>query len=585
LSISVFQEKIIKGGCGKFVLFFCGAAMVFGMAFSSCNKAGRLTATDIKGEKLKTFATVGGVELPVSMAEEYIDAQKKNSQFAQLPPDVLEGFPPDYQMQPIAGGVTQAIQIAEVYEIAKKMGYNSDDDNSVRKALHFENEAEFIANILDRGKKAGQLKENATVKDLEELAKPELQGRTLKDVFTEQQTQLNSTLKDPQKRISVVLSGGQQFMLDKLSAGINPTDDEVKKGFENYEVKRVFVKVPGAVDDAAAKVKIDKAYAELKANKSFEQVVDAYSDDTNPDPKKKKSENVMKLSEDMIEKYPDFKTVLKLQPGTYSEPEKIADGYAILKFIQKKIDVPKDFEAKKAQYKGQNISQQIQKKFKAELDKIEKEIKPVFEIKAYEAAYRYQKAMALPAGAAQEAELRAIHDLAKGITQADVRPEIAAMLQVMTIQHIYDQPGADKAKLKGERISALENYLTYTNNWSYRKDVIDSYKEKGDKTKAFDQVMIALEKNTKFDGQAQTTFSDISAKFLEIQKAGLVSADQETQYRAKQKQWQDDKAKYDKEAADLKKQQEEDAKKSAEEAKKAKGSSSLTPPPSKAPGK
>ena len=102
MSISVFQEKIIKGGCGKFVLIFVGAAMVFGMAFSNCSGAQKLAATDIKGEKLKTFATVGDVELPNSMVDLAIENQKKNSQLSQLPPEMLEGLPPDYQLQPIA---------------------------------------------------------------------------------------------------------------------------------------------------------------------------------------------------------------------------------------------------------------------------------------------------------------------------------------------------------------------------------------------------------------------------------------------------------------------------------------------------
>ena len=275
--------------------------MVFGMAFSNCSGAQKLTATDIKGEKLKTFATVGDVELPNSMVDLAIENQKKNSQLSQLPPEMLEGLPPDYQLQPIAGGISQTVQLAEVYEIAKGMGYKSDDD-SVKQALHFTSEADFMANILDRGKKSGELKENATLKDLEELVKPQLQGRTLKDVFTEQQTELNSALKDPQKQLGVRLSGAQQFVIDKLSAGVNPTDDEVKKGFENYEIKRILAKSTGAATDAAAKTKIDKAYADLKATKGFDEVMDMYTDDPGPDPKKKKSENVIKLGLDQIEK-------------------------------------------------------------------------------------------------------------------------------------------------------------------------------------------------------------------------------------------------------------------------------------------
>jgi len=584
LSISVFQEKIIKGGCGKFVLIFCGAAMVFGMAFSNCSRAQKLSATDIKGEKLKTFATVGDVELPNSMVDLAIENQKKNSQLSQLPPEMLEGLPPDYQLQPIAGGISQTVQLAEVYEIAKGMGYKSDDD-SVKQALHFTSEADFMANILDRGKKSGELKENATLKDLEELVKPQLQGRTLKDVFTEQQTELNAALKDPQKQLGVRLSGAQQFVIDKLSAGVNPTDDEVKKGFENYEIKRILAKSTGAATDAAAKTKIDKAYADLKANKGFDEVMDMYTDDPGPDPKKKKSENVIKLGLDQVEKIPDFKSILKLQPGAYSEVEKVTEGYSIVKYVGKKVDIPKDYEAKKNQYKQQKVSQDIQKKFKEELDKVEKKITPKFESKAYEAAYRYQKAMATPAGPAQEQEFKAIFDLAKGVESNDDKPEIAAMVRLATIQHLYDAPGADKNKLKDDRISAIENYLGFANSWAYRKEVIDSYKEKGDKTKAFEQLLIALEKNVRFDSQAQTTFSDISAKFLELQKAGLVTTEQEAQYRAKQKLWQEDKAKYDAEEAKLKKQKEEEDKKAAEEAKKSKGSTLTPPPPTKAPGK
>ena len=306
--------------------------------------------------------------------------------------------------------------------------------------------------------------------------------------------------------------------------------------------------------------------------------MDTSSEETPSDPKKKKSENVLNLSQDMVEKLPDFKAVLTLQPGTYSEPQKVTEGYAIIKYVGKKVDIPKDFEAKKAQYKQQNISQQVTKKFKAEMDKIEKEVKPNFEVKAYEAAYRYQKAMALTAGPAQETEFKAIFDLAKGVASTDDKPDVAAMLEVITIQHLYDQPGADKNKLKADRIAALENYLTFNDSWAYRKEVIDSYKEKGDKAKAFDQLTTALDKNTKFDAQGQTTFSDISAKFLELKTAGLVSADQEKQFRSKQEQWQSDKKKYDDQVAADKKLKDEEDKKAAAEAKKNAPAPSATSP-------
>ena len=515
------------------------------------------------------------------MVEKNIDALNQNSQY---PPDMLAMLPIEYRIKPIIDGVAQTIQSADVYEIAKRQGFKQDDD-SVKKALHLGTQTDFETSHLDQAIKMGQLKPNATVKDLEDFAKPQLQGKTLKEVFTSQSSEVDAGLKDQQKRMSIVLISAQYYVVEKFQKDINPTDDEVKKGFESYELKRVLLKSTGPATDAAAKSKADKAYADLKANKSFESVMDASSEDTPLDPKKKKSESVLPFTQDQIESIPDFKIVLKMQPGSYSEPQKVTEGYAIIKYVGKKVDIPKDYDTKKSQYRQQNISGKLQKKFKEELDKVEKDLKPAFEIKAYEAVYRFQKASILPAGPAQDQEFRAIFDLAKGVTSGDDKPEVAASMAVIAIQHLYDQPTADKPKLRGDRIAALENYLTYSDSWPYRKDVIDWYKEKGDKTKAYEELMMALAKNSKFDEPAQRTFSDISAKFLEIKTAGLVTADQEKKFRTDQEQWGIDKKKYDDEQALLKKQKDEDdkkakadAKKAADEAKK-NPSKSPTPPP------
>ncbi len=565
MSISSFQEKFIKGGCGKFVLLFCGGAMVIGMAFSNCNRASKVSATDIKGNKERVFATVGDVEIPVSMVETEIDRANSNS---QIPPDVLASLPPEYRLQGISSGVFQTVQAGEVYEVAKRQGFKNDDD-FLMKTLHYTSQTDFENYLLSRAKKGGQLKESATIKDFEELVKSDLKGKTLKDAYADQVKEVNSALKDGKKRMEILLYAAQFFVADKFQQGINPTDEEVKKGFETYEIKRILSKTTGPSGDAAAKAKADKAYAELKAGKSFEDVMDAYTDDMQRDPKKKKSENVLNLSQTQVESLPDFKTVLKLQPGTFSEPEKVTEGYEILKYVGKKVDIPKDYEAKKSQYRQQNISQQVQKLFKAEIEKVEKDIKPTFEVKSYEAAYRYQKAMAMTPGPAQEQEFRAIFDLAKSVTSSEEKPEIAAMVQIITIQHLYDQPTADKPKLKADRIGALENYIGFTENWAYRKEVIDAYKEKGDKTKTFDLLLTGLEKNYKFDGTGQSTFGDMSAKFTEIKTAGLVSAEQEKQFRTKQDQWTKDKKQYDLDQERLKKEKAEDDKKQAEAAKKA----------------
>lgn len=518
---------------------------------------------DLQGNKARPFVTVGDVELPIDMVDKALEAQMSQS---QLPPGIMDSLPPEYKLQMIAQAVSSSVQSAEMFEVAKRQGF-SNDDESIKKAFHLNSEAEFRNYAITSLRKAGQLKENSTDKDFDELVKKEAQGKTISDIYKSQLTEFDSTLKDNQKKMQLVLAASQRYAMEKLQAGINPTDDEVKKSFETYEIKRVVARVTDKVTADQAKVKIDKAYADLKAGKSFEEVMDAYTDDVAQD-KKKKSESVMNLNQDTIDQNPDYKVIQKLQAGSYSEPEKVAEGYVIYKYAGKKMTLPKDYDANKALYKGQYISVQTSKKFKEELDKVEKDIKPNFEIKAYEAVFQFQKAMMAPIGPEQDKALQTAYETAKGVEKSADKADIAAMVEVAAMDKMYNQPTADKPKLKEARIAALEKYLGFFDNWTYRKEVIDNYKELKNGDKAFDQILISMDKNTKYDQMAQNTFSDISSKFLELKQAGLVKPDQEKTFREKQEKWQSEKKQYEAEEAKMKAQAEADKKKAEAEAKK-----------------
>lgn len=537
--------------------------MALSVVFMNCSRAQRLGTTDVQGNPEKVFATYGDVSLPVSLVDAAVDEQ-----LAKLPPEILTAMP-EYRMQVIAGGITQAISGAQIYELAKRQGFNN-DDASVKKTFHLTSEQDFRAYATDVLRKAGQLKPNSTDKDLDDLIKTQAQGKTLSQLYTEKSAEVDKNLKDGQKRLEVVLSAGQQYLKEKFEQGINPSDDEIKKQFEKINVKRIIVKTDAKVTPEQAKVKADKAYADLKAGKSFEDVMDAYSEDTPMQGNKKKSENKIPLDQASIDRLPDYKAINKLQPGGYSEPEKVAEGYAIYKYVDKKIELPKDFEKNKANFKTSYLNDQIQKKYQAAVDGLDKEIQPKFEIKAYEAIYRYAKVMAKPAGPDQEKELRAIYDLAKAVDPISDKPDLAVLVEVEAIKRLYDLPGVDKVKLKADRIATFEKFLDKYENWTYRKEVIDNYKELKNGDKAFDNIMAALDKNmTKFDSLGQKTFSDISAAFLEVKTAVGIKPDQESRFRKQQEQWNIDKKKFDAQQAELKKQQDADAKKAAEDAKKA----------------
>ena len=537
--------------------------MALSVGFMNCSRGQRLGATDLKGNQEKIFASFGDVDLPVSLIDSAVEEQS-----SKIPPEILNAMP-EYRMQLIAGGISQAMSGAQIFELAKRQGFKQDDD-SVKKAFHITTEQEFRAYATDVLRKAGQLKPDSTDKDLEELIKTQAQGKTLPDLYKEQVAGIDKDLKDGQKKLNVVLKAAQQYLKEKLEASVNPTDDDLKKSFDKMIVKRIIVKTDAKVTADQAKAKADKAYADLKAGKSFEDVIEAYSEDTPMQGVKKKSENTIPLDQATIDRMPDFKVIGKLQPGSYSEPEKVTEGYAIYKYVEKKQEIPKDFEKNKANIRQGVMGQEIQKKYQEALDALEKEMQPNFQIKAYEAVYRYAKVMTKPAGPEQDKEFQAIYDLSKSIQSTDEKPEVAAMVEVEAMKHMYDLPTADKVKLKPERIASLEKFLTYFDNLTYRKEIIDNFKELKQGDKAYEQLMIAMDKNmTKFDQTGQATFSDLSAKFLELKNASLVTPDQEKKFRSQQEQWNIDKKKYDVQQAELKKQQEADAKKAADEAKKA----------------
>ena len=554
------------------------------MVFSQCSRGQQLMAVDAQGKQKKIFVTYGDVSLPVELVDKAIDQQTQ-----QIPPDILNSLPPEYRLQAVAQGITALITDAEIYQLAVRKGFKL-DEASVKRAFHSSTEQEFRAYVTDALRKQGKLKPNSTDKELDDLIVTETKasfppnGKTLSAIFKDQNEQLDKALKDPDKQLETKLQASKQFLKDQLEAGIKATDDDVKKSFEKRTLKRIVFKTDAKTKPEDAKVKADKAYGELKAGKSFEQVMDAYSEDVPNPGKKLKSENTIDVSSSSIDQIPDLKVAAKLQEGAYTDPQKVTEGYAIFKYVGKKMDIPKDFDAKKDDYKKKYVDEELGRRFTDEKTAIEKEVKPVFEIKAYEGAYRLGKAMTMPAGPDQDKEFQAIYDLTKTVSSSDDKPDIAASVQVAAIQHLYDAPSADKMKLKPQRLAALENYLTFFDNWAYRKDVIDNFKDQKQGDKAFAQIMTAMEKNTKYDAQGQNTFSDVAAKFLEIKAANIgVNADMEKQFRTKQDEWKKEKEAADKAAADLKKQQDEEAKKNKQPSTT--GGGSLIPPGSVPPKK
>jgi parvulin-like peptidyl-prolyl isomerase len=557
LSISSFQDKVIKGGCGKAVMFLAVASMAIGIGFSSCSRADRFQALDAKGQPEKPFAKVGGVELPTAWIQEAVDQQLQ--QFGQGNPDILNQLPPDMKLGFYAQAIGSVIQQGYMFTLASRAGIKVDDTN-IKKDLGIDTVASFKAKVREQLETSGQLKKGASEKEFEDFLAKALQGKKIDDVYAEQIKQIDELLKDPVKKSKAVLSATLTLYQEKLRKDMKPTDDDVKKSFDTYEVKQI-------VTNGADRAKIDKAYADIKGGKTFEEIADAVSEAPAMQGKKK-SESLLPVPGSMLT-MPDYEPIAKLQPGAYSEPVKTAVGFVIYKFVGKKSNVPKDFDTSKDQYRLQYIGQEIQRKIQKDVEGLEKDMKPEFMEKAYEGIYAFSKASSKTDPKEQAAEYQRIYDLVKGVSKSDNGYELATATEMACMTKLVDAPGADKAKLKPARIATLEKYVeTNDKAWDKRKELIEIFKEDKQAEKAYSLILAALDKNMSYDMMGQSTYSDISATFQTLKTANILKPEQVKEFEGKQKQWLDAKASFDKQQAEYKKQQEADAKKAAEEAKK-----------------
>ena len=563
MSISTVREKFFEGGCGKSVLLFSAIAMVVTMGYSSCGRSAKFAATDAKGQKLATFATVGGVELPVAWVEKAQEqiVQQQLGGNTQL----LDQLPPTFAVSLQTQAVTQVIEQGYMLETALQSGIKIDEE-SIKKEI---TEDKFRKSIREQLSMGGQLKPGATEAELDAKVKELAQGKTISELYKTQMDDFSKKLQDPAEKPLLQAQFGPAAAVEQIKNTIKADEATVKEAFKQYDVKRILVK---GSDQAKAK----KIYDEVKAGKNFEAAMDQYSDEV-AEAGKKKSDRTMPVPMTAIQKSDDLKSLASLQPNGVSEPLKTPDGYSIFKVLSIKANIPADFEKDKARYLSQWTSAEAQSQFQKKVEALKKSTPPKFELKAFEAAYALGKGMSEP-GDKVSPEVQKAYDLAKSVAKDEPGAELAATIGLAAFQKIYDTPGADKAKLKAERIASIAKYLEFKDNWDLRKEVITDLKDQKKGDEGYNQLLIALDKNNKYDANGQRVYSDIAASFKDLQAASLIKPEQEKEFRGRQEEWQKAKADYDKTEAELAKQQkEEEARQKAAQPKAPAAPSSLAP--------
>lgn len=562
MSISNFQEKFIKGGCGKAILVFSAVAMAVGLGFSSCGRGATLGAKNAQGQPEQSFATVGSVELASGWVDKIVENQTKQMG------GMIDQLPPEYKVGIYAQSVNQLIQRAHMYEYAKREGYKTEDKDLLA-LLKLDSEASMKAEIRKSLVEGKQLDEKATDADFDKKFKELSSGSTVSEFYKKQREGVDKALSDTSLKPLAIMELAQQYLSKKLGENMKPTEDEIKNSFENYEVKIISVKLSNTMNDAQAKEKAQKAYDALKTGTSFESAITTYSDEPAAQGKSK-ADSIYPKSKAEIEGTPDLKPILALQPGDFTTPIKTFDGYSIFKYAGKKVTLPPDYEKNKEAIKKQFIATQVAKKVDEEVKKIDRETTPKFHLAAYEAAYLFSKASAPEGGATPKTEdFQKVIDLCKAVKETETGSTLALDLMMAASDRMSSVPGADVAKLKPQRLEVISSYLKQRDNWRYRKELVDSYIDSKDGDKATEQLLVAMDKNNKYDQAGQATFSEINGSFLKLKTANLVKPEKEKDFKAKQEQWQKDKKQYDDMQAQEKARQDAEMKKAAEEAKKA----------------
>jgi hypothetical protein len=581
LSIANFQEKFIKGGCGVAILIGIAAAMLASMFYMSCGAPPTGATGQGKSESAVAF-TVGGTPVPADIVEAGIQDQVRGMQ-AQFG-GMTDMLPPTFQAKTVGGVVRTLIDAAAYLPLAKKLGVDLSDEALVKAA-----EAEFDQ-LVERERmnmiQRGALKPDASRADFDRLVKQQA-GKTIDELRKDRLENLRTSLADPSRRQSALISLAQPAVLQALAAKKSPSDDEVKKSFETITYKRILFQdgLPGKT----AQERAEAALKELKGGAKFETVMDRASNDIAPQGQKLSTQPPTTTNASAVANDPALSPLGSLQPGQNSEIVDVPSGKAIYHVVSRDPNVPKDYEKEKARYRKDYIQSQVQADAQKQLEEIKKSADFIqWNAPGYQAIYRYDTLTGpSPFGGADltdPKQMREVYDAAKAALAKSpgFDRQAAALAAYAAMDSLYNAGGANKAELRDERISSILAMLETTESFPLRMNLVDLYLEADKPDEAFNQLRMAVEYNTSYDQVGQQRYTTAFDKLTQLRAQNKIKPEEAKPIVAELDRWKAEKAKADKEAAEAQKRAEEEAKKAAEEAKKtadAEKSKPATPAP------
>ena len=548
MSISTFQEKIFKSGCGVAVLIFSAVAMGAGMVMGQCN-GGSSLGDGGSSETAPIAVQIGEVSVPAAQVEQ----QAQQMIAMQAGPT---GADPKTSARAIAQVIDQQIQAAAAESWAREVGADTSDE-AIRSFVDARVE-KMITEARQQFIDTKKLKPNGTAKEFDELFKKE-RGQTPEEFRKSTKADIEQSLSDPAAKQALIAQVAPELATEKLKGSMNPSEAEVKTKYDQLTLKRVFVsttsKQPAEVDK-----QIQKAQTELKGGAKIEDVMNRYSNDMPPGPGKKVSDVVQTLAPSEIQFQPQLEPLLKLKVGDVSEVIEMPGGKAVYKLISTKNTAPADFTKNFKKYKDEFITAKVMEDMRKKVDAIAKSDQVKLPLAGYKALYDYAKASFDPqlmmAPDAFTKRMRELADAAKAATSDEaLADDNAAMLAwYSAVDDLYMRKPSDVA-LRDERIQAIQSVLQQSESFKLRMDLVDMAIEMKNAELALQALLDAARMNNSFDATGDQQFRDIQTRFTKMRSTALISATQAETIEAEQARWRKEKAENAKAEKEMKAEQ------------------------------
>lgn len=321
MSITNVRNFIEKSGCGLVTAVVIGVVMLASVFTMNCAR-GQSNANPNEEAASEVIAKIGDSTLSYQVLQEQLSTQMGNVP-PTTPLDQRAGF---YAML-----VRQATDQLIVQHLGKTKGVSvTEDDVKADILRQVDQQIEMLKNSMVQQK---QLKSGATQEEFEKLFEKQA-GQTLASV---RDKALTDTLSNPSRSAQIRANLFQKKLSEKVAASAKVTDEDVKAFMRSYTVERISVsKEKGGVSPEDL---IQKAAAELKAGKSFDEVQATYSEE------KEKGPLPMGGAETFYDA--TMAPVRSLKAGQVSEPIKGPFGWTIVKMVKIDDSGLKNFEKEK----------------------------------------------------------------------------------------------------------------------------------------------------------------------------------------------------------------------------------------------